>query len=125
MDNSTINTVTNYTFGVVRNFDSNLNPTPYDTELVPAGSTIIVTFPIQFDLTLTLPSCTQLLINNITIPTLQYTYSKSSNNIIISGAIPTPLAIASASIKISNVTNPYPALTTDPFIIKIGSDVSA
>ena len=125
VDNSTINTVTTYTFDVLRNLDSNLNPTPYDTQLVPAGSTIIVTFPIQFDLSLTLPTCSQLSINDITIPILQYTSSRSSNNIIISGAIPSTLAIASASIKISNVTNPYPALTTDPFIITIGSDVSA
>lgn len=125
VDNSTINTVTTYTFDVIRDRDSNLNPTPYDTQFVPAGSTIIVTFPIQFDLTLTIPSCTQLSINDITIPLLQYTSSRSSNNIIISGAIPSDQAIASASIIISNVTNPYPALTTDPFIIKIGSDVSA
>ena len=61
--NTTISTVTTYQFDVLRSLDSNLNLTPYDSQLVPAGSTIIVTFPSQYDLSLTVPSCTQLSIN--------------------------------------------------------------
>jgi hypothetical protein len=123
MDILTINTVATYEFFAARNSDNNLNPTPYSTQLVPASSTIVIMFPSQYNLTKTVPSCSSLVINDN--PVAGYSTSISANNVTISNAVPSALAIANVTVVCSNVTNPYPAITTDPFVIVIGQDVSA
>jgi hypothetical protein len=119
----TINQPAAYSFYAFRNQDDNLNPTPYATQLVPAASKITVIFPAQYSLTVTTPVCTSLLINDNAVTT--FTTSIAANNFTISNAVPSSLAIANVTIVIANVNNPYPAITTDPFVIGIGQDVSS
>lgn len=119
----TINQPATYSFYAFRNQDVNLNPTPYASQPVPAASKITIIFPAQYSLTVTAPVCTTLLINDNPITT--FTTSTTANNFTISNAIPNSLAIANVTIYIANVTNPYPAITTDPFVVVIGQDASS
>ena len=117
----TINTITTYTFFAERSYDINLSPTPYSAQLVAAGSPIIIQFPSQY--TLSSPNVSSLLINDASIPS--FTFNVSSNNITIANGIGNNSAIANVTITVDNILNPYPAITTSPFIIAIGTDVSA
>jgi hypothetical protein len=119
----TINTPTTYSFYAFRSQDDNLNPTPYSTQLVPALSTIIIQFPAQYNLTTFVPVCTSLLINDS--PITGFSTAITANNFTISNAILANYAIANVTIVCSNVLNPYPAITTDPFVIIIGQDSSS
>lgn len=123
VDVLTINKPATYSFFAARNQDVGLNPTAYASQPVPALSTIIIAFPAQYNLATTAPSCSSLLINDS--PVTGFTTSISGTNITISNAIPSSLAIANVTVACSNVTNPYPAITTDPFLFIIGQDVSA
>lgn len=114
----TINTQATYSFYASRNIDNNLNPTPYSTQLVPPLSNIIIVFPPQYSLITSKPVCSSLLINDN--PITIYSTSIVGNNFTISNAITSALAVANATITCSNITNPYPALETDPFVIVIG-----
>ena len=58
-------------------------------------------------------------------PVANFTMSILSNNITISSSVLSNLSLANASITIANITNPYPAITTHPFVIVIGTDESA
>ena len=40
-------------------------------------------------------------------------------------SITVDIAISSVTMNVDNVLNPYPAITTSPFIIVIGNDVSS
>ena len=82
--------------------------------MVPAGSNITVMFPTDFTFATQSPSVTTLLINNQ--PT-SFNFSVISNNVTISNAITADTAIANVSITIDNVLNPYPAVTTSPFLL--------
>ena len=42
----------------------------------------------------------------------------------MTGAVTADTAIANITVTVSNVLNPYPAVSTSPFIIQIGADVS-
>lgn len=117
----TINTITTYTFFAERSYDINLSPTPYSTQLVPSGSPIIIQFPSQY--ALSSPNVSSLLINDASISS--FTFNVSSNNITITNVIGNNSAIANVTITVDNILNPYPAITTNPFIIVIGNDVSA
>lgn len=44
----TINTITQCTFILYRDSDINLNPTAWNTELVPAGASIVIKFPSEY-----------------------------------------------------------------------------
>lgn len=123
VDVLTISKPTTYSFFAVRNQDVGLNPTPYASQPVPALSTIIIVFPAQYNLATTAPDCSSLLIDDN--PVTGFTTSISGTNITISNAIPTSLAIANVTVICLNVTNPYPAITTDPFLFIIGQDISA
>ncbi len=104
----TINTKATYSFDAFRNLDTNLNPTPYATQPVPASSNIIIMFPSQYDLTLSRPACSSLSINDN--PITNFSTSIVGNNVTISNAIVSSLAVANVAIVCSNITNPYPAL---------------
>jgi len=117
----TINTLTTYTFLAMRNYDLASNPTPYATQPVPAGATIVIQFPTQY--TLTAPNVTTVLVNDAAAT--GFGFSLASNNITITNAIVSSTAVANVTIVVTNVLNPYPAITTSPFIIAIGSDTSA
>jgi hypothetical protein len=93
-----INQPATYSFYAFRNSDVNLNPTPYSTQLVPASSQIIVLFPVQYNLTISVPVCTALLINDS--PISSFSTSITGNNFTISNAIPTSLAVANVTIVI-------------------------
>ena len=54
----TINTVTSYNFFIMRSYDINLNPTPYASQPVPAGSTIVIQFPSQYNFSANTPTVT-------------------------------------------------------------------
>lgn len=117
----TINTLTTYTFLGLRNFDITGNFTPYSTQLVPAGSSIVLNFPTQY--TLTTPTVSTLLIDDA--PVTGFSFTVTTNAITITNAILTNSAIANVTITVDEVLNPYPAITTNPFIINIGADISA
>ena len=119
--NLTINVLTTYTFLAMRNYDVALNPTPYATQLVPAGASIVITFPNQYSLTS--PVVADLLINDASITGFNFTVNSTS--ITISNAVLSSAAIANVTITVNNILNPYPAITTNPFIVAIGSDISA
>ena len=57
--------------------------------------------------------------------TATFNFSVTSNNVTITDSITTDTAIANVTINVGNVLNPYPAVTTNPFIIVIGNDISS
>ena len=119
----TINRKATYNIQVQRNIDISLNPTNATTQAVPNNSNIVVIFPSQFNLTVTRPVCTSIVIDGISVT--NFTGSLVGNNFTISNAIRSAQFIENMTIKIENVTNPWPALTTDSFIVVIGTDISA
>lgn len=131
MSTLVINTQATYTLIITRNYDGNLSPTPWDTQLVPAFSTFDVHFPAEYlSLTdgITSPSCSAIIINDspVTGP-FGVSYSGSAGSLVlkISGAITTDTAMYSATLQIDGILNPSPALSTGTFVIKIGNDYSA
>lgn len=72
--------------------------------------------------------CELVIINDVAVSSsLTVVQSGTPGNYIlkITGAVPTDTAISTASITISGIINPTPAVTTSPFVIKIGNDYSA
>ncbi len=49
-DSTTINVVTNYRFYFDRTIDNSGVTTPYATNLVPAGSNVIIQFPTSYNI---------------------------------------------------------------------------
>lgn len=120
---TTITTLTTYTFTAMRNFDALLATTPYNSQLVPAGSNITVIFPQQYNLATHIPVLDSLMIDFV--PSTGTAVTIVGNNFTITGAVPSALGIANVVVTVSNVMNPSPALTTDPFLIAIGNDISS
>lgn len=118
----TINTLTTYQFVAMRNFDSSLASTPYITSPVPAGSNITLIFPSQYDIATHAPSLDSVEIDFAVVT--GYSIVIVGNNFTITGAVPATSAIATVSLTLSSVMNPSPALTTDPFLLAIGNDIS-
>ena len=72
-------------------------------------------FPSQYDIATTTPSCDSVILDS-TIVT-NFTCAVTSNNLTISGTISSDMALQTATITISNIINPIPVMTTDPFLI--------
>jgi len=98
--------------------------TNWSSSPVPGNSAIIVKFPNDYTLTGT-ETCDSLQINsNTPINNCTITISISNKTITISNAIPSIIAISSVTVVLNNVMNPYPAVTTSPFVCTIGVDTS-
>lgn len=105
--------------------------TPWNTQLVPANTSIDIYFPPEY-LTLTgssqTLSCDYVIINGQIafgpFPILQ-AGSPASLVIKVTGVISTDTAISDIILNINGIQNPSPALTTGFFIIQMGVDYSA
>lgn len=121
---TTINTLAQYTMSLQRQFTQDISSTPWNTQLVPAGAQLTVTFPIEFVLSGG-ESCDMVLIGGNMVSTFSFASVPSNRTIIVSGAINAAQYISDVTLVISNVLNPSPALTTSAFLATIGSDSSA
>jgi hypothetical protein len=122
LDILTINKAATYTFLAMRNYDVALSPTPYASQPLPNNSKLVIIMPASYNLTITTPAVTSFSVNGNPVPS--FTMSITSNNITITSTVLSNLALANASVTIANITNPYPAITTNPFVIVIGADQS-
>lgn len=59
------------------------------------------------------------------MPTFTCNIYTSNNTISFDGAITTNQFISDVTMSIANVLNPFPAITTSPFLVTIGLDYSA
>lgn len=112
-DSTTINTVANYTFIVTRSLDQESVTTPWDTELVPAGSNLIIKFPSDYNTSYGYTSE----VNGVAYPIIQV-----GQNISITGLFPSNTALDTMTLIIRNVLNPSPAATTDEFLCYLAND---
>jgi len=99
-----INSASDYTFSIARKYDSNLAITPFDTQLVPSGSTFDFYFPTDY-LVLTSSgttiTCDLIVINDaiVTGPFSVTTTGSSGAYVVkVAGAVLSDTAIATATI---------------------------
>lgn len=112
-DNTTINMVTRYTFAITRSSDQLGYTTPWDSQLVPAGSNFTITFPTGYNTAYGYTSQ----VNGTTYPVTQ-----TGQNITIQGLFPVDTAVDTMTVVINNVLNPSPAFSTDEFLCFLGND---
>lgn len=112
-DSYVINTVTRYTITVNRQYDKEGYSTPWDTELVPAGSSLIIRFPQGYNTSYGY-SCQ--------VGGVSYSCTATGQNITITGLFSQARAVDMLIVTITNVLNPSPALTTTDFICYLGND---
>lgn len=121
---TTINTLAQYTVTLQRQFTQDIASTPWNTQLVPAGSQLIVNFPVEFIFSGN-ESCDLVLIGGNMPNTFSFVSNPGNRTITVSGAIDTAQYISDVTLVISNVLNPSPALTTSAFLASVGFDNSA
>lgn len=90
---------------------------------MPAGATIVITFPAEFVLS-GMETCSSVFIDGTVAPGFTFVVSQGSRTVTINGAINAPLFVNFFSLTIDNVMNPSPALMTSSFLVSIGNDES-
>lgn len=101
---TTINTLTNYSIFFNRAYDPSGIGTNWATQVVPAGSNIVITFPTGYNTSYGY-ACQA---NNVATPC-----TVSGQNVTLSGLFPSDNYLQNITILITNVLNPSPAFTTD------------
>jgi hypothetical protein len=117
----TTNVTTSYTIFFDRTITNSYTNTAYATTPLNSSSTVTVTFPIQYSLTNSVSCSYQI---NTTGSYIASACSQLNNQITISNIFTSATTIASITLLIGNVLNPYPAGKTYNFTGTIGSDVS-
>lgn len=110
---TTINIATNYTILLNRAFDPSTSATNWNSQVVPAGSKLIITFPTGYNTSYGY-SCQA---NNVAA-----SCSPTGQNLSITGLFPTDSYLENITLLIINVLNPSPAFTTDEFLGYVGID---
>lgn len=59
------------------------------------------------------------------MPTFTCSVDVANRKVSVNGAINTDQFISDVSVSISNVLNPFPAISTSPFLVTIGADYSS
>ena len=117
----TTNVVTSYTIFFDRTITNSFTSTAFLTTPLNVNSTITVTFPTQYTLTNSVTCTIQL---NSTGTFTPNACTQLNNQITLSSIFSGSTVLASATIVVANVLNPFPAGRTSNFVGTIGSDIA-
>ena len=70
-------------------------------------------------------TCDYLMFSFSPVTSFTCTVSVADRQIIFEGAVTSDSYLSDVALSISNVVNPSPAIVTSPFLVYIGSDISA
>jgi hypothetical protein len=125
---STTNVITTYQIILWRNLGQSLENTDWNIIGVPGNFNITIIFPSEYVLSGN-ETCDSLTITTNTVSSqsitpFSYAVDPSKSSITISNIYIPDLYIKNVSVQLSNVLNPFPAITTSGFIGSIGNDIS-
>lgn len=115
----TTNVVTSYTIFFDRTITNSFTSTAFLTTPLNINSTITITFPTQYTLTNSI-TCTYQLNSTGTFTPAACT--QLNNQITLSNIFSGSTVLATATVVVANVLNPFPAGRTSNFVGTIGSD---
>ena len=117
----TTNVVTSYTIFFDRTITNSFTSTAFLTTPLNVNSTITITFPTQYTLTNSVTCTIQL---NSTGTFTPNACTQLNNQITLNNIFAGSTVLASATIVVANVLNPFPAGRTSNFVGTIGSDTA-
>jgi hypothetical protein len=118
---TTTNSTATYTIYYDRTNTTTLTTTNYTAFPLNTTSTVTLTFPLQYTLTSNITCNYQINSTGAYLPT---SCNLVSNQITLTGLFANGTILATISLLIGNVVNPYPAGKTSNFTGTIGADVS-
>ncbi len=117
----TTNVTTSYTVFFDRTITNSFTTTAFAANPLNSSSTVTLTFPSQYTLASNITCSYQI---NSTGPYLSTSCGQLNNQITLSGIFNNNTVLASITLLIANVLNPYPAGKTSNFTGTIGVDVA-